>query len=598
VSTRDTTRIDERTRAVVAGLTVDQQIGLLLHPMVILGDSPDASAGFGSPSMRELIVEQNIRFFCLGGPLEPRKTARLVVELQAIARSSGSRLPLVLSTDPRHGFMQTDGAAHRASGVSQWPENLGLGAIGDADLVRAYADIVRRDYLAMGIRMALHPQIDLTTEPRWARQAQSFGSDPAATARLVRAFLDGLQGPELGPESIAATVKHFPGGGPQQDGEDPHFPYGREQVYPAGRFDDHLEPFRAAIDSGTAAIMPYYGMPVGLEVDGEAIEPVGFAFNRQMITGLLRERLGFDGLVLSDFGLVTDIEIQGKPFPARAWGVESLTEVERVAKILCAGVDQLGGELDASLVRRAVDEGLVSVETVRISATRIVRLMIALGLLDDERNQAVGDAATTLPRQADVALGRYAQARAVTVLQNGPSRDNPVLPLVGPRAVHLVNVSSAALPEGWAATAAAEADVAIVRIGAPYEARDEFFLEAGMQQGSLEFPAETIASIISLARSVPVVLVVELTRPAILTPLVEHVAAIVGEFGASDAVVLSVLTGETRADGRLPFELPRSMRAVEESRPDAANDTFDPLFAAGSGLDLATPAVAAGRGDA
>ena len=79
--------------------------------------------------------------------------------------------------------------------------------------------------------------------------------------------------------------------------------------------------------------MPYYGMPVGLTLDGEPVEEVGFAFNKQIITELLRDELGYDGVVLSDFGLVTDIEVIGKPFPACAWGVEELTPVERVAKI-------------------------------------------------------------------------------------------------------------------------------------------------------------------------------------------------------------------------------------------------------------------------
>ena len=80
-------------------------------------------------------------------------------------------------------------------------------------------------------------------------------------------------------------AKHFPGGGPQLDGEDPHFPYGREQVYPGGRFDDHLVPFRRAIAVGTSALMPYYGMPIGLELDGEKIEEVGFGYNKQILTG-------------------------------------------------------------------------------------------------------------------------------------------------------------------------------------------------------------------------------------------------------------------------------------------------------------------------
>jgi beta-glucosidase len=154
-------------------------------------------------------------------------------------------------------------------------------------VVRQFADIARQEYLALGLRAALHPQVDLATEPRWGRQMQTFGQDAASARSFVVAYLRGMQGEALGPASVACTTKHFPGGGPQQDGEDPHWPYGREQVYPGGRFAEHLEPFVAAIAAGTSAIMPYYGMPVGLEPDGEQIERVGFGFNRQIITGLL-----------------------------------------------------------------------------------------------------------------------------------------------------------------------------------------------------------------------------------------------------------------------------------------------------------------------
>jgi beta-glucosidase len=577
VSTLETAS-DARVEQIVDSLDLRQQVGLLLHPMVILNPDPDASSGFGGPSMRELIVDHGIRFFCLGMLPEPAEAARIIAGLQELAREAGSPVPLVFSTDPRHAFVQNDAAAHTARGVSQWPENLGLGALGDLDLVRRYAEVVRHDYLAMGIRMALHPQVDLTTEPRWGRQAQSFGSDSDSTAALLTAFLAGLQGDTLGPTSVAATVKHFPGGGPQLDGEDPHFPYGREQVYPGGRFEDHLAPFRAAVEAGTAAIMPYYGMPVGLVIDGEPIEPVGFAFNRQIITGVLRERLGFDGVVLSDFGLVTDIEIAGKPFPARAWGVEHLSEVERVARIFNAGVDQLGGERHSDLVLAAVDRGLLSEARIRESAVRIVRMMLALGVTDVEAAQ--------LPDRAHVELGLEAQARAMVVLRNAAEESVARLPLAHTLAVHLVGASAEALPEGWRVADAEHADVAIVRMGAPSEHRDHFFMESGMQQGSLDFPAEVVEEVSRLARTVPVVLVVELTRPAILTPLLDHVATLAVDFGASDSAVFDVLRGEAVPEGRLPFELPRSMDAVEASAPDVANDSADPLFPAGWGVEI------------
>ncbi len=537
--------------------------------------------------MRELIVDRGIRFFNLGPIPDPAHTARIIADLQELTRESGSLLPLVFSTDPRHSFIQADGAAHRAVGVSQWPETLGLGALGDVDLVRRYADVVRRDYVAMGIRMALHPQVDLATEPRWARQAQSFGNTSEQTSRMLEAFLDGLQGPHLGAGSVAATVKHFPGGGPQLDGEDPHFPYGREQVYPGGRFEEHLAPFRTAIAAGAAAIMPYYGMPQDLVLDGEAVEPVGFAFNRRMITGLLREKLGFTGVVLSDFGLVTDIEIMGKPFPARAWGVEHLTEIERVGRIFDAGVDQLGGEKDTDMVMAALEAGLLTAERIRESAVRIVQMMLDLDLVGHEASALIGE--PELPAAADVELGLQAQTRALTVLTNAAADSAARLPLRSGLDVHLVGLSPEEVPTGWRVVPAADADVIVMRVSAPFELRDHFFLEKGMHQGSLDFPAEVPAEVRRLAEAAPIVLVVQLDRPAILTPLIDSVATLVADFGASDAAVVEGLTGRIIPEGRLPFELPRSMQAVAASAPDVADDTVDPLFPSGWGLVVDIP---------
>ncbi len=216
--------------------------------------------------------------------------------------------------------------------------------------------------------MALHPQVDLATEPRWARQSATFGEDPDLTSRLGAAYIRGFQGSELGPDSVATMTKHFPGGGPQKDGEDPHFPYGREQVYPGGQFETHLKPFEAAFDAGTSQIMPYYGMPVGTEY-----EEVGFGFNKSVITGLLRERYGFDGIVCTDWGLISDGEIGGQPFPARAWGVEHLSPRERMRKVLDAGADQFGGESIPDLLIDLVRSGELAEERLDVSARRLLR---------------------------------------------------------------------------------------------------------------------------------------------------------------------------------------------------------------------------------
>ncbi len=147
-------------------------------------------------------------------------------------------------------------------------------------------------------------------------------------------------------------AKHFPGGGPQRDGEDPHFPHGKEQVYPGGLFDYHLGPFRAAIAAGVTQIMPGYGVPVGTRYD-----EVAFGFNNGVINGLLGTELGFDGIVCTDWGIINDHQIMGEPHAARAWGVEHLSPSERMLMAVNAGVDQFGGESRPEMIVELVRSG-------------------------------------------------------------------------------------------------------------------------------------------------------------------------------------------------------------------------------------------------
>ena len=350
--------------------------------------------------------------------------------------------------------MENAGVSFTARAFSQWPEPLGLAALRDAASVRRFADIARQEYCAVGIRAALHPTLDLATEPRWARQAGTFGQDPDVVTELGVAYLKGFQQDELGPGSVACTSKHFPGGGPQKDGEDAHFPYGREQVYPGGRFADHLKPFPPIIEAGTAAIMPYYGMPIGLEIDGEKIEEVGFGYNRQVVTGLLREKLGYDGVVVTDWELVNDNHVGDQVLPARAWGVEHLDPHGRMELIIDAGADQFGGEECVEILLDLVAQGRVSEERIEESARRILAVKFRLGLFD---NPYVDEdlAAEIVGRQDFRDEGYAAQAASVTVLRNGGERHEPVLPLRAGLRVYAENVSADAVgPPGYPGGAA------------------------------------------------------------------------------------------------------------------------------------------------
>lgn len=563
-----TLTVDQRVEDLLTRMTLEDKAGQMFQPMATLGDDLDAPGLFGSPSMRTIIDRDITHVNILQAP-SAREIAAWHNALQEEARRRGLGIPFSLSSDPRHSFSNNPAAALIAGPFSQWPEFLGFGAIDDPELTRRFAEVVRREYLAVGIRTALHPQIDLATEPRWARASGTFGQSAEVTGRLGVAYTLGLQGDELGAESVSAMAKHFPGGGPQLDGEDPHFSYGREQVYPGGRFDLHLQPFRDLLAAGVSQIMPYYGMPIGTEY-----EEVGFGFNKQIIQGLLRDELGFDGIVCTDWGILS------RTF----WGVESLTYDERMMKSLDAGVDQFGGEFNPKALIGLVRAGSVPESRLDTSVRRLLREKFRLGLFDDARFVDVEAADAIVGREDARAAGLEAQARSLTLLTNGGGAAH--LPLQGRPTVYVEGLDPVELA-GWAdvVTDPDRADVAIVRTDAPWEPRGNGAdIESFFRAGSLEFHDDELAHLRDLAARVPLVLDVYLDRPAILAPLLDVASTIIANYGASDTALVNVLFGAVEPQGSLPFEVPSSMEAVAVSRPDVPSDTVDPSFAFGHGL--------------
>ncbi|MFJ8441026.1 glycoside hydrolase family 3 protein [Kitasatospora griseola] len=574
--------VDERVEDLLGRMTLEEKAGLLFHTMLPMhadgrpvedgddGDFPTDTIG--------LIRRQGLNHFNLLGTAAPRRIAEWHNAVQEIAHGTRLGIPVTVSTDPRHSFTANIGASIRAGAFSAWPEPLGLAAVRDPELVHRFADIARREYLAVGLRVALHPQLDLATEPRWSRQSGTFGSDAALTAELAEAYIRGLQGERLGPDSVAAMVKHFPGGGPQKDGEDPHFPHGKEQVYPGGMRELHLAPFRAAVAAGAAQMMPYYGQPIGTDW-----EEVGFGFNRGVVTGLLREQLGFRGVVCTDWGLLNDDEIFGEPHRARAWGVEHLTPAERAAKALDAGADQFGGEECPELLVALVRDGRITEERLDASARRLLREKFVLGLFDDRRYVDPDAAELIVGNPEFRAAGAAAQRRSLTVLVN---RDG-TLPVTRPAPrLYTEGLDAAVVARhGRAVQDPAEADLAVLRLHTPYEQRPNRF-ESLFHSGHLDFPADELARILAVLDAVPTVVLINLERPAVLPEIAERAHAVVADYGAQDDALLDAVFGLARPEGRLPFELPRSMAAVAASRPDVPNDTADPVFPYGHGLDL------------
>jgi len=588
----------ERVEDLLGQLSLEEKAGLMFHTVIEAGADGEVLTGPGQISKSgtaEVVLGKHLTHFNVHSLPGPRLAARWSNNLQLLAEQAPHGIPVTVSTDPRHSFHENAGASFAARELSQWPEPLGLAALRDPARVRRFAEIVNAEYRALGIRAALHPTVDLATEPRWARQSGTFGQDPELVAALGVAYLEGLQQGRVGRTSVACTTKHFPGGGPQLRGEDPHFPYGREQVYPAGRFADHLRPFLAMIAAGTSAIMPYYGMPVGLEVDGEAVEPVGFGYNAQVITGMLRKELGFDGVVCTDWELVNDNHVGDQVLPARAWGVEHLDPSGRMERILAAGADQFGGEECVELLVELVTSGRVPEARLDASVRRLLAVKFDLGLFDNPfvDEEAAGE---VVGSAAFVAEGRRAQAESVTVLTNDPSTGSgqaPLLPLGPGLKVYAEGFDVDALVRGdgseirsapfTAVATPEEADVAIVRLQAPFEPRSDLFLEAWFHQGGLDFPPGLVVRLQRIAAVCPLLIDVNCDRPAILTPLVDVASALTVSYGTGDGPYADAVTGRVRPLGRLPFDLPRSMDAVR-AHPEDQPGFDDPLFPFGHGL--------------
>ena len=570
--------IEERVEDLLSQMTLEEKAGLMFHPPILMnsdGTLIEEAEGFFSGDTRGFVAGRHLNHFNIYYAPEPRLHAEWQNRIQRLAESTRLGIPVTISSDPRHTVTETLGANWSAGGFSHWPEPIGFGALRDEETMREFGDFARREYRAVGIHVALHPMADLATEPRWARIMHTFGEDAELTARLVAAYIRGFQGEQLGPQSVACMTKHFPGGGPQRDGEDPHFPYGKDQVYPGDMFEYHLRVFEAAFAAGTAQIMPYYGRPVGTP-----LEEVGFGFNRDVITGLLRERYGFDGVVCTDWGLVTDAPMpDGSVFAAKCWGVEELSGEDRLAKIIDAGCDQLGGEALPELLVELVREGRISEARIDESARRLLRDKFRLGLFDNPYVDP--DVAEELCGCAEFrAAGDRAQRRSAVLVTNDGR-----LPLSGRPRLYLDGVSAeAAAAYGDVVERPEDADVAIVRRIAPFEPRMETFIESVFHAGDLDFKEPELGQLLELARTVPTVLVLHLERPAVIPELVEACTAVVGMFGASDEAMFDVLFGHAAPEGRLPFELPSSMAAVRAQKPDVPGDSAEPLFTFGHGL--------------
>jgi beta-glucosidase len=575
--------IDKRVEDLLGQMTLEEKAGTMfingsrVNDDGSLDDKPGQGMFAFAPQAPKLMKEKKMNHFNLWAVPSVKAVATWYNNVQQFAQDS-TRLgiPVTIASDPRHAFSNNI-FSMAANGFSLWPEPLGFAAIGDEALMQQHADMARQEYLAVGIREALHPVADLATEPRWPRISGTFGEDAQLSAKLVRAYIKGFQGEKLDSTSVACMTKHFSGGGPQKEGLDPHFEFQKGQVYPGNNFNYHLIPFEAAFEARTAAIMPYYGIPVD-----QTSENVAFSYNKDIITGLLREKYKYDGIVCTDWGLVTDVHMGDFVWPARAWGAENLSEEDRVLKIIDAGVDQFGGESCAEHVVKLVNDGKLSEDRINQSVRRLLMQKFMLGLFDNPFVD-VSKAEQIVGEEDFMQAGAAAQRRSLTLLKNDDSR----LPLKqNSLKIFVKNVDPAVAGQyGTVVNDPKTADVAIIRLNTPwYPVDTKNTFARGFHHGDLDFKGVQKDSILQLLNTVPTIVDIYLDRPAVIPEISKAAKGLIANYGASDAALMDVLFGKAKPEGKLPFELPSSMEAVRNQKEDLPSDSKDPLYRFGFGL--------------
>ncbi len=451
--------IDQRAQDLAKQMSIEQIAGLMLYSahQAIPGAGgrfgastyngkpfaeSDAKSSDLSDAQKKFLLEDNLRHVLITTVESPGTAATWNNNAQAFVESIGLGIPVNTSSDPRHGYdSYAEFNAGAAGKISKWPGTLGIAATFDPAVMKKFGEVAATEYRAMGIATALSPQIDLATEPRWNRFDGTMGEDPDLATDMAKAYVDGFQtstGKDeikdgWGYKSVNAMVKHWPGGGPEEGGRDGHYGYGAYAVYPGNNLKDHLQPFTEGafkLNGATkmaSAVMPYY--TISYKQDTKNGENVGNAFNKYIITDLLRGKYGYDGVVCTDWGITRDVEAVDL-FQGKSWGVETLSVAERHYKVIEAGCDQFGGNNEMKPVVEAYEMGVAEHGEAYMrkrfeqSAVRLLRNIFRVGLFENpyldpaETDKIVGN-------EAFMKAGFDAQVKSIVLLKN----QNKTLPL-------------------------------------------------------------------------------------------------------------------------------------------------------------------------
>ena len=481
--------VEERAKDLASKMTVEQIAGLMLYsrhqalPAGVAGYNmgtyngkvfPDSKAKASdlNDQQKLFLKDDNLRHVLLTSVQSPEIAAIWNNNAQAFVEGIGLGIPANNSSDPRHTALATSEFNAGAGGkISMWPDGLGMAATFDPKIVEQFGQIAAQEYRALGIATALSPQIDLGTEPRWYRISMTFGESPLLTTDMGRAYIDGFQtsygNAEIkdgwGYKSVNAMVKHWPSGGAEEGGRDGHWAFGKFTVYPGNNLQQHIDPFVNGAfklngkTSKASAVMPYY--TITFNQDKKYKENVANGFSKYIITDLLRDKYGYDGVVCTDWLVTGDEGKTPNLFAGKPWGAEALSIAERHYKVLMAGVDQFGGNNDKKPVLEAYLMGVKEYgekfmrARFERSAVRLLKNIFRVGLFEnpylnvDETKAIVGNAEF-------MKAGYDAQLKSIVLLKNKGN----VLPQKERQTVYIPKIYTAPTKDWWWIYTAAKLD--------------------------------------------------------------------------------------------------------------------------------------------
>ncbi|WP_185907854.1 glycoside hydrolase family 3 protein [Psychrobacillus soli] len=569
--------VNKRVADLVSKMTLAEKAGLML----INTHTPIANPTDGKyvKSDDPLIVGKNMRYVIFRQTPTVDVIAKYTNQLQELGESSRLGIPVVVTSNPRnHASTDYTNIAATKGQHSFWPGPLGFAAAGDTNAVNEFSEIAAKEWRAAGIRKVYGYTADIATDPLWARIEDTFGENPIVASNMIYNVIKGFQGEKLGTESVAITVKHFPGGGARDNGLDPHFVEGKFNPYPTegSLLKYHIPPFAAAIKANVSSIMPYYAYPSNDSADqglpwyskDQQFEEVGFALNEPILNGFLRGELGFKGYVNSDTGAIGD----------NAWGAESLSPEQKVAKAINAGTDIISGSSEPQLIIDAVKKGFLLEKTVNESITLLLTEMMHLGLFEDPYVDAQ-HALDVVANPKVQELAYEAHLKSLVLLRN----DQNLLPLKDAK-LKEVKLYVEMFPGGTDGASTKglidtikKHDPSITITNKLEEATHAYIYVKPVQSNWDNNPRITVGPetgitnvdrIVTIQKTVPTITAVNMTNPWVLDKIEPNAAALIGTFGTKAEAIVDVIRGKFNPTGKLPFALPASIKAVDDEVGD------------------------------